>query len=91
MSRSTIRKIYGMQHDPHCSPQPMLTVAIDEDGARTYAKAELHWRGSYLAGMGVAYLHPSDYLVLTTGQELATARALSDLANQVTALARVDD
>jgi hypothetical protein len=65
----------------------MVTLAIDEHRGKTYARAELHWGSSHLAGQGVAYRHPSDKLRETA--ELATARALSDLADQVTALCRV--
>jgi Rv2632c-like len=67
----------------------MVTLAIDEHRGKTFAKVELQWGSSHLAGLGVAYRHPSDYLVREAGQELATARALSDLADQVTALSRV--
>jgi Domain of unknown function (DUF1876) len=74
---------------PHSPTHPMVTLAIDEHRGRTYAKVELQWGGSHLAGLGVAYRHPADYLVRETGQELATARALSDLADKVTALCRV--
>ena len=70
--------------------RPLVTLSIDEHGGRTYAKAELRWRGSYLAGEGVAYRHPCDHLAPETGRELATARALSDLAQQVTAPRRVN-
>ncbi len=68
---------------------PMVKLVIDEHGGRTYAKAQLRWGGSHLSGLGVAYRHPSDSLVREIGQELATARALSDLADQVTALHHV--
>jgi hypothetical protein len=66
----------------------MVTLVIDEHHGRTYAKVELQWGSSHLAGMGVAYRHPADCLASKTGQELATARAFSDLADQVTALSR---
>ncbi len=75
---------------PVSSLHPLVTLSIDEHGGRTYAKAELRWRGSYLAGWGVAYRHPCDHLARETGQELATARALSDLAQQVAAPRRVN-
>ena len=71
---------------PITSIQPMVTLAIDEHSGRTYAKAELQLGGSHLYGLGIAYRHPSDCLVRENVQELATARALSDLADQVTAL-----
>jgi hypothetical protein len=82
-----------MHHNshPNSSIHPMVTLAIDEHRGRTYAKVELRWGSSHLAGLGVAYRHPADYLVSKTGQELATARALSDLADQVTALGRAKD
>jgi Rv2632c-like len=87
------------QHDPemrrmhhtsrsNSATHPMVTVAIDERHGKTYARAELEWGSSHLAGQGVAYRHPSDKLVRETA-ELATARALSDLASQVSALCRV--
>jgi hypothetical protein len=63
--------------------QPTFTIALDEREGRTHAAVELHCGGSHLAGLGVAYRHPADYLVSETGQELATARALSDLADQL--------
>jgi Domain of unknown function (DUF1876) len=67
----------------------MVTFAIDEHHGRTHARVELQWGSSHLAGLGVAYRHPADHLMHQTGQELATARALSDLADQVTTLSRV--
>lgn len=73
---------------PNSPTRPMVTLAIDEHHGRTYAKAELQWGSSHLAGLGVAYRHPSDSLAPKAGEELATARALSDLADQVTALNR---
>jgi hypothetical protein len=73
------------------STHPMVTLAIDEHCGRTYAKAQLRWGSSYLYGRGIAYRHPSDYLASETGQALATARALSDLADQVSALYQVNN
>lgn len=78
------------RHSRPVSPiHPMVTLAIDEYGGRTYAKAQLQWGASHLSALGVAYRHPSDYLMCEKGEELATARALSGLADQVTALCRV--
>ena len=71
------------QHD---SAHPLVTLAIDERHGRTFAKVELEWGSSHLAGIGVAYRHPSDNWPRESGQGLATARALADLAEQVTAL-----
>jgi hypothetical protein len=66
-----------------------LTIAIDENRGRTYAKAELRWGSAHLAGVGIAYRHPADALACDAGPGLATARALSDLAEQVGRLSRV--
>ncbi len=66
----------------------MVTIAIDEHRGRTYAKAEFQWGGAHLAGVGIAFRHPADSLA-RDGQELATARALSDLAEKVSRLRRV--
>jgi hypothetical protein len=74
--------MYHHSH-PHSAAQPTCTIALDERDGRTHAAVELHWGASHLAGLGVAYRHPADYLASETGQELATARALSDLADQL--------
>lgn len=62
-----------------------MRITLSEDGGRTCARVELAWAGRNLAGTGVAYRHPSDYLNDHTRQEMATARALSDLAGQLAA------
>ena len=82
-----------MQHNSrsNSSIHPMVTLEIDEQRGKTYAKVELQWGSSHLAGLGVAYRHPADHLLRETRQELATARALSDLADQVTALCRASN
>lgn len=91
LSRSMIRNMDSMHDNSRLSSSihPTVTLAIDEHRGRTYAKVELEWGGAHLAGLGVAYRHPADHLVRETGQELATARALSDLADQVSALSRL--
>lgn len=63
-----------------------MSIAVQEAGGRTWAKVEMHWAGKYLTGDGVAYRHPSDCLTGHAGRELATARALSDLANRLLAV-----
>jgi hypothetical protein len=80
-----------IQHDsrPNSPTHPLVTLAIDEHHGRTYAKVELEWGGAHLAGLGVAYRHPADQLIHDAGKELAMARALSDLADQVSALRRL--
>ena len=74
--------MYQCSH-PRSAAWPTCTIALDERDGRTHATVELHWGGTCLAGLGVAYRHPADYLASETGQELATARALSDLADQL--------
>jgi Domain of unknown function (DUF1876) len=80
-----------MQHisRPNSSSHPTVTLAIDEHHGRTYAKVELQLGSAQVAGLGVAYRHPADSLIHDSGEELATARALSDLADKVTALSRM--
>ena len=75
------------RNDPpsHDAPHSAMSIAVKERGGRTQAKVELHWAGRYLAGTGIAYRHPSDCLTDEARQELATARALSDLANRLLA------
>lgn len=60
-----------------------MRVTISESAGHTHAKVELAWAGRNLAGIGVAYQHPSDYLNDHARQEMATARALSDLADRL--------
>lgn len=65
-----------------------ISIAVEERDGRTYAKADLRWAGRQLAGTGIAYRHPSDYLISEVGADLATARALADLGDQLLALPR---
>ena len=93
LSRSMIRNMDQM-HDTSrltSATHPVVTLAIDEHHGRTYAMVELQWGSAHLTGLGVAYRHPADHLVRETGQELATARALSNLADQVSALSHVSN
>lgn len=65
--------------------KPTMTIAVDKGHGRTCVKVELHWAGGYLAGNGTAYRHPADCLTDDMGQKVATARALSDLADRLLA------
>jgi Domain of unknown function (DUF1876) len=60
-----------------------VDVSIDEHPGRTRAKARLRWRDHELAGIGFARLNPADRNVAEIGDELAVARALSNLADQL--------
>jgi hypothetical protein len=67
-----------------------VDVLIDEHEERTRAKARLSWAGETMVGVGLARLDPADEPVAKIGDELAIARALSDLANQLFALTSTD-
>ncbi len=67
-----------------------VDVLIEELDERTRAKARLSWAGKKFVGVGLARLDPADEPVARIGDELAIARALSDLANQLFACASTD-
>jgi hypothetical protein len=61
-----------------------IDVHIDEHENHTRATATLHNRDETgLTGVGLARLNPADNNVPEIGDELATARALSDLAHRL--------
>lgn len=61
-----------------------IDVHIDERENHTRATARLHNRNETgLTGVGLARLDPADTNVPEIGDELATARALSDLAHRL--------
>jgi Domain of unknown function (DUF1876) len=61
-----------------------VEIQIDEHDARTPALARLHNRDETgLVGVGLARLDPADRDVPEMGDELAVARALSDLGHQL--------
>ncbi len=67
-----------------------VDVVIEEHEERTRAKARLSWAGRDFVGIGLARLDPADEPVARIGDELAIARALSDLSNQLMALTSTD-
>ncbi|OBH17571.1 MULTISPECIES: DUF1876 domain-containing protein [unclassified Mycobacterium] len=67
-----------------------IDVLVEERDERTRAKARLSWAGKTLVGTGLARLDPADPPVAAIGDELAIARALSDLANQLFAATSTD-
>jgi hypothetical protein len=67
-----------------------IDLVVEEHEERTRAKARLAWAGRRLVGIGLARLDPADEPVARIGDELAIARALSDLSNQLFALASTD-
>ncbi|MGO8769462.1 MAG: DUF1876 domain-containing protein [Mycobacterium sp.] len=67
-----------------------IDVLIEELDERTRAKARLSWADRKFVGVGLSRLDPADEPVAQIGDELAIARALSDLANQLFALTSTD-
>jgi len=67
-----------------------IDVLIEEHEERTRAKARLVWAGKRFVGVGLARLDPADEPVAQIGDELAIARALSDLSDQLMALTSTD-
>lgn len=61
-----------------------VSIDIDEHETKTRATAHLNLEGrAAMAGVGLARLNPADSGVPEIGDELATARALADLAHQL--------
>ncbi len=60
-----------------------LEVSLEEDGDHTEARATIDIGGAHFAGWGRARRNPADPNVPMIGEELATARALSDLAHKL--------
>ncbi len=60
-----------------------VEIAIDEDSDETQARAHLELGGRTVGGWGRARRNPDDPGVPKVGEELAAARALSDLAHKL--------
>ena len=58
-----------------------IDVALEEDETHTEATARVSIGGTDYSGSGLARRNPSDPNVPMIGEELATARALSDLSH----------
>ena len=69
-----------------------VDVAFNEDDDRTRADAILEFGGRRFHGWGQAKRSPGDENVPVIGEELAAARALSELAHQLlqAAAARIE-
>lgn len=68
-----------------------VEIYVGEDEGRTYAEARLHTDlGDRLMGVGRAALHPGERDIPEIGDELAAARALTDLGHRLL-LTAVDD
>ena len=61
-----------------------VDVFIGEEEGRTYAEARLRTElGDRLSGIGRAKVHPNDRDIPEIGEELAVARALTDLGHRL--------
>ena len=68
-----------------------IDIDIDEHDGRTRARARLHTRDTdRLVGVGLAHLDPADPDVPEIGDEIAVARALSDLGARLLQTAAED-
>ena len=69
-----------------------VSVVFTEEGDRTRADATLELTGDRFHGYGRAKRSPEDPAVPVIGQDLAAARALSDLSHQLldAAAARIE-
>jgi hypothetical protein len=68
-----------------------VDIFLGEQEGRTYAEARLRTEiGDHLVGIGQAKLNPDDYDVPEIGDELAVARALTDLGHKLLLTAASD-
>jgi Domain of unknown function (DUF1876) len=68
-----------------------VNIAIDEHESQTRATARVQvGNRPELVGIGMARLNPADSDVPEIGDELATARALADLAHQLIEVTAAD-
>jgi Domain of unknown function (DUF1876) len=68
-----------------------VSIEIDEHDGHTRAVARLHTRDTdRLTGVGLARLDPADADVPQIGDEIAAARALSDLSHRLLQTASED-
>ncbi|MGV0871242.1 DUF1876 domain-containing protein [Mycolicibacterium sp. XJ879] len=77
-------------HSNHIRKNWTVEVSIDQHEGLTRAKARLHFRTREEVGIGWARLDPADRNVPEIGDELAVARALSDLGKRMMGLAVED-
>ena len=60
-----------------------VEISLHEDDGTTRAEARLARHGVGVIGHGLARRNPGDREVMQIGEEIAAARALSDLAHQL--------
>lgn len=75
----------------NCGPKEWTVgVCVDEHDDDTRATAWLVWDERDVTGVGQAKRNPADRDVPSIGDELAVARALSDLSRRLLALTAAD-
>lgn len=80
----------GSEESGHVRKTWTVEVAIDEHMGLTRAKARLCWREKEEIGVGMARLNPADRDVADIGDELAVARALTDLGKRLMSVSAAD-
>lgn len=61
-----------------------VEIFVDDDDGRSYAEARLHTHeGQPIIGRGRARVNPADEDIPEIGDELAVARALTDLGHRL--------
>jgi hypothetical protein len=60
-----------------------VEIALRGDDRETHAEARLTMSGPGMVGSGIARRNPDDQEATQIGEEIAAARALSDLAHQL--------
>ena len=78
------------EHPEHVLKHWIVDISIDEHDGHTRAKARLRWRDQESVGVGLARRNPADPEVSDIGEELAVARALSDLTRRLMAVTAHD-
>jgi uncharacterized protein DUF1876 len=70
-----------------------IEIGIDEDESTTLVHAVLDLRGDHFSATGKAQRNPDDPCIPVIGEELALARALGSLEEQIVdaAYAKIDD
>ncbi|OBI40252.1 hypothetical protein A5707_10040 [Mycobacterium kyorinense] len=71
------------KRDPRQAKKWTVEVAIDKHPKSTRATARLRRHDQELIGTGLAHRNPADRDIPPIGDELAVARALTDLADQL--------
>lgn len=80
-------RIAGRDHAGPIRASMRIDVSLSEDADHCEAVARLHVNDRDFSGWGRARRHPGDPEVPVVGEELAVARALSDISHQLVSAA----